>query len=396
VLDQLGDVQLALRDEELAGWLLVSAGGTNPVAERLLAIDGDACSRRWFYWIPADGIPVLIAHRAEVSRFPTLPGELIPFSSWPDLRDGLGRTLPNRGTIAMEYSPMGVDAELGRVDAGTLELVRSYGPRVVSSESLARRVAARWSDEEIESHLEAADALDALLDASFSWLDEAIASGRPPTERRLIERITELAESSGVELAQPARVASGQNSADPTHRPTDVTDKPVSRGDVVQITLVGALPNGSAAEVGDVAYVGDDTPKKIAEAHALVVGAIEAALDLLRERAIAGRRVLGFEIDRAVRDVLARASIGEGAVHRAGHGLMADGRVAPGTQLDGLEMHDVRPVEPGYVFSLHPGVYTEAWGIRVTTCFHIGREGNLEVTPAPKMGPRRLAGKKSD
>jgi Xaa-Pro aminopeptidase len=390
VLERLGDVQLALRDEELTGWLLVSMGGVNPIAERLLSVDPGLCRRRWFYWIPADGIPVLLAHCAELGRFPGLPGDVIAFRSWPELRSGLERTLPPRGTVAMEHSPMGLDADLGRVDGGTIELVRSYGPHVVSSEALTRRLMARWSDEDLGGHLQSAAAISTLLDASFSWLGEAIAGGQPPTERRLVARIEELASERELALCQAPRVASGSNTADPTHVPTDATDRPVSRGDLVSITIVGAKRNGAAAELGAIAYVGDEAPKEIASAYALTRRAIEEALELIRNRADAGRRVLGFEVDRQTRDVFASGGAAESVVHRAGHGLTADGSVAPGTQLDGLEMHDTRPIEPGYVFVLHPGTYREEWGLRLTTCFHLDREGELRVSYEIPTAPRLL------
>jgi Xaa-Pro aminopeptidase len=390
VLDRLGDVQLALRDEALVGWLLSSAAGSNPIAERLLGIDGDACRRRWFYFIPADGIPVLLAHRAELGRFPNLPGDVIAFASWPELRGGLDRTLPSRGPVAMEYSPMGVDPEIGRVDAGTLELVRSYGPVVTSSESLARRLAARWSDADLNAHVASAAAIETLFDEVFAWLGEQIVAGHPPTERRLIGRIVELAETAGLSLPVPPRVATGPNTRDPTYRPSKATDRSVGTGDLVQITLTAKLSGGASAEASDVGYVGDVVTSEIDEAHAILRRAVEAATALIRTRLLTGRRVLGFEIDRAARDVLVGAGLGAQAVHRMGHGLSVDGGIAPGAQLDGLEMYDTRPVEAGYVFVLHPAFYREAWGMRLSTCFHVDREGKLHVAPALRSGPRLL------
>ncbi len=390
MLERLGDVQLALRDEELTGWLLVSMGGVNPIAERLLSVDRSLCRRRWFYWIPADGIPVLLAHRAEVERFPSLPGEVLAFRSWPELRRGLERTLPARGIVAMEHSPMGLDADLGRVDAGTIALVQSYGPHVVSSEALTRRLMARWSDEELRSHHESADALAALLEASFLWLASAIADGQPPTERRLIARIDELAAAHDLTLVQPARVASGPNTSDPTHVPTDATDWPLRRGDLVSITVVGRAGGGAAAEIGQVAFVGTQVPPELADAYALTASAIREAIALVASRTEAGRRLLGFEVDRKTRDVFASGGAKDRVLHRAGHGLTPDGQVAPGTQLDGLEMHDTRPVEPGYLFVLHPGIYQAEWGMRLTTCFHLGRDGTLRVSYEIPKELRRL------
>ncbi len=390
MLDQLGAVQLALREEDLVGWLLMSAGGQNPIAERLLQIDGATCRRRWFYWIPANGIPALVAHRAELARFPSLPGESIPFTSWPELRDALSRVLPARGRVAMEYSPMGIDPRLSRVDAGTMELVQSYGPYIVSSAVIVRRFTTRWSETHLKSFEDSAGALSGLLDQSFEWLGHVIAKGEPPTEMQAVERIIELANDVGMRLCHPPRVATGLNTADPTYIATGDSDRQVAEGDVVQITVGGAGPTGSSTAASSVAYVGATPPQEVLETHALIVRGADAALDLVRKRYAAGRRVLGFEVDRAVRDVFAGAGLAEMAPHRSGHGISPRGGIAPGTQLDSLEMHDVRPVEPGYVFVLHPGLYRESFGMRLATCFHVDPDGTLRVAPALDKAPRVL------
>jgi len=389
VLEQLGAVQLALREEDLVGWLLMSAGGQNPIAERLLRVDGATCRRRWFYWIPANGIPVLVAHRAEFARFPSLPGESILFASWPELRDALSRVLPARGRVAMEYSPMGIDPQLSRVDAGTMQLVQSYGPYIVCSAVIVRRFTTRWSETHLKSFEDSTGALSGLLDQSFEWLGHLVAKGEPPTEQVAVERIIELANDVGMRLCHPPRVATGPNSADPTYIATRESDRQVAEGDVVQITVGGAGPTGSSTAASAVAYAGAP-PAEVLETHALIVRAMHAALDLVRERYAAGRRVLGFEVDRAVRDVFAGAGLADMALHRSGHGISPRGGIAPGTQLDSLEMHDVRPVEPGYVFVLHPGLYRQSFGIRLATCFHVDQDGTLRVAPALDKAPRVL------
>lgn len=381
MLEQLGAVQLALREEDLVGWLLMSAGGQNPIAERLLGVDGALCRRRWFYWIPANGIPALLVPRAELGRFPSLPGESLPYASWPELRDGLARVLPGRGRIAMEYAPMGIDAQLSRVDAGTMELVRSYGPFVVGSESIVRRFTTQWSKADLDRFEESAGALSHLLGESFDGLREAIAAGAPPTEGELVGRVEELAAAAETRLNHEPRIAFGENTADPTYVVSPEGDRRVAEGDLVQITLGGGASGGPGVEAGACAFVGASAPAKITETHALVHGAAAAAFDLIRRRTAARRRVLGFEVDRAVRDVFAGAGLADAAPHRSGHGVAPRGDIASGTQLDSLETHDVRPIEPGYVFALHPGLYRGDFGLRLTTCFHVTENSVIEVAP---------------
>ena len=57
--------------------------------------------------------------------------------------------------IAMQYSPENNIPYIGLVDAGTVELVRKLKKKVVSSANLVQKFEARWTAEQLESHLEA-------------------------------------------------------------------------------------------------------------------------------------------------------------------------------------------------------------------------------------------------
>ena len=61
-------IQVALRAEYLDGWLLYDFHGSNPIARRMvgLAGNGKMATRRWYYLIPATGVPrgLVPRHRA--------------------------------------------------------------------------------------------------------------------------------------------------------------------------------------------------------------------------------------------------------------------------------------------------------------------------------------------
>ena len=57
-------IQSALREHNLDGWLFYDHHHRDPIAYRILSLDEHSfVSRRWFYFIPADGEPRKLVHR---------------------------------------------------------------------------------------------------------------------------------------------------------------------------------------------------------------------------------------------------------------------------------------------------------------------------------------------
>ena len=51
-------IQNALREQGLDGWLFYDHHHRDPIAYRILGLDGQAfVSRRWYYFVPATGEP---------------------------------------------------------------------------------------------------------------------------------------------------------------------------------------------------------------------------------------------------------------------------------------------------------------------------------------------------
>jgi len=72
----------------------------------------------------------------------------------------------------MQYSPKNAIPYVAMVDAGTIELVRSSGPKVVSSADLVQKYEACWSAEQLESHLSAGVASTGSCAKLFSLREE--------------------------------------------------------------------------------------------------------------------------------------------------------------------------------------------------------------------------------
>ncbi|MFT2568501.1 hypothetical protein ACMWP8_29010, partial [Escherichia coli] len=72
----------------------------------------------------------------------------------------LKKILGSAKRVAMQYSPKNAIPYVSMVDAGTIELVKSAGVKVVTSADLVQKHEACWSEEQLESHLAAGRAID--------------------------------------------------------------------------------------------------------------------------------------------------------------------------------------------------------------------------------------------
>ena len=62
-------VQQSLRDFGLDGWLFYDFRGSNILTRRVLELDPKGLSsRRFFYFVPAQGAPLKLVHRIETRR----------------------------------------------------------------------------------------------------------------------------------------------------------------------------------------------------------------------------------------------------------------------------------------------------------------------------------------
>jgi len=97
----------------------------------------------------------------------------------------------------------------------------------------------------------------------------------------------------------------------------------------------------------------------------------DAAVALVQQAAASGRELRGFEVDRACRDVIDRAGFGPQFIHRTGHSLGTEVH-GNGVHMDDYETHDERRLIPGTGFTIEPGVYSTAFGVRTEINMFVG------------------------
>src|SRR5437899_3610644 len=145
-------IQSDLRTAKLDGWLFYDFRGRDPIAQRILDLPGRMRTRRWFYFVPAKGTPKKLVHKIEAQSLAALPGDTLYYAGQDELRKNVGKMLGRAKNVAMQYSPKNAIPYVAMVDAGTVESVRSSGPRVVSSADLVQKSVACWTAEQPESH----------------------------------------------------------------------------------------------------------------------------------------------------------------------------------------------------------------------------------------------------
>jgi Xaa-Pro aminopeptidase len=142
---------------------------------------------------------------------------------------------------------------------------------------------------------------------------------------------------------------------------------------VVLLDLWGKLP-AAGAVYADITWVGF-TAAAVPDRYSRALGAArdgrDAAVALVRDAVANGRELRGFEVDRACRDVVERAGFGAQFVHRTGHSLGTEVH-GNGVHMDDFETHDERRLIPGTGFTIEPGVYTAAFGVRTEINMFVG------------------------
>src|SRR5437764_4407492 len=180
----LSSVQKAIQDLGLDGWLLYDFRGLNVLARRVLGLNPEhILSRRWFYYVPAQGEPRKLVHRIEAAALDAYPGKAKTiYLRWQELEAGVAGLVKGAKKVAMEYVPRNANPYVSRVDAGTVELVRSCGVEVVPSGDLVQMFEATWSDDQWAMHLEAARHTRSAYDVAFRFIAQRVRASSSARE----------------------------------------------------------------------------------------------------------------------------------------------------------------------------------------------------------------------
>jgi Xaa-Pro aminopeptidase len=375
-------MQSALQQLGIDGWLLYDFRGLNVLARRVVQLPDTAMlSRRWFYYVPARGEPRKLVHRIEPHALDHLPGPAQTYLPWQQLEVGVAELVRGAKRVAMEYVPRNANPYVSRVDAGTIELVKSCGVEVVPSGDLIQTFEACWDDEQWAMHLEAAKHTRSAYDVVWRFIGERVRGGGSVHELEVQERIGKHFREHGLVAHHPAIVGVGPHSGDPHYEPKPGPEGLIRQGDFVLVDLWGKLdkPRAVYSDLTWTAYVGDQVPEKYDKVFRVVIAARDAAIQRVRDAYAKGEPLQGWQVDRACRDVIEKAGYGEHFIHRTGHSIGQEVH-GNGANMDDLETHDVRRVLPRTCFSVEPGIYLPEFGVRSEVDVFVDAKGGVHVT----------------
>ncbi len=368
-------IQAELKRRGLDGWLLYDFHHRDPIAYRVLNLEATMVTRRWYYLLPAIGTPRKLVHRIEPARLDALPGDKHVYSAWGEQREKLKTVLGAAKKVAMQYSPLNNIPYVSLVDAGTVELVRSFGVEVVSSADLVQRFEARWTEAQHQMHLEAGKHIDEIMKASFARISEHVKTGKKLSEYALQQWILEQFEARGLESDEPPIVGWNEHSGDPHFEPRSTDTRSVQPGDWVLLDMWAKLkkPGGVYYDITWVGYVGDTPPAKHQELFSAVRAARDAAVDFVSKAVAGGKTIYGYQVDDAARGVIRERGYGDYFVHRTGHSI-GESVHSTGANMDNLETHDEREIVSGSCFSVEPGIYLPEFGVRLEVNVYVGEK----------------------
>jgi Xaa-Pro aminopeptidase len=378
----LARIQAAIREDHLDGWLLYDFRGLNMLARRILELpDTHMLSRRWFYFIPAQGEPRKLVHRIEPAALDHVPGSKRAYLRWQELEAGVQALVQDAKRIAMEYVPRNANPYVSRVDAGTVELVRSFGAEIVPSGDLIQRFEACWDEAQWALHLEAARHTNSAYGVAFGFIADKVCQKAAIRETDVQKLILEHFERHGVMADHAPIVAVGPHSGDPHYEPQAGKDALIQEGDFVLIDLWAKCkkPRAVYSDLTRVAFVGKEVPARYRDIFAIVAAARDAAIAKVRSAFAAGQELRGWEVDQACRAVIEKAGYGDYFCHRTGHSIGQEVH-GNGANMDSLETREERRVLPRTCFSVEPGIYFPEFGIRSEVDVFVDGQGTVHVT----------------
>jgi len=378
---QTKEIQEALRDEKLDGWLFFDHHQRDPLAYRILKLNpARTVTRRWYYFIPAQGEPKGLVHAIESGVLTGLPGKTQIYSSWGAQVDGIKNLLAGCRRIAMQYSPNCAIPYVSLVDGGTLELVRSTGVEVVTSANLVQLFEARWTAEQLEMHLEAGRRVDRVRAEAFQTIGTALRANRTINEWQVNRFIRDGFEKSGLVTDHGPIVGVNANMSNPHYEPGPEGSREIRKGDAVLIDMWAKLDRPGAVfyDITWTGYCGAEPPSAIQNVFEVVRDARDRAVERVQSAMRKNESIHGFDVDDAARGYIKEKGFAEYFVHRTGHSIGEEVH-GTGANMDNLETHDERKIIPGTCFSVEPGVYLPEFGIRSEVNVYVG-PGEARVT----------------
>src|SRR5207249_1365305 len=152
---------------------------------------------------------------------------------------------------------------IAKVDAGTVELVKSAGAEVIPSGDLIQRFEATWDDDQWAMHLEADQHTRSAYDLAWGLIADKTRRGETITECQVQAAVMDHFQKHGMTTYSPPIVGVNAHGGDPHFENTPANDTPIREGDFVLLDLWAKLdkPRAVYSDLTRVGYMGDTVPE---------------------------------------------------------------------------------------------------------------------------------------
>ncbi len=379
----LNAIQKGIAGAKLDGWFFYDFMGSDPVGRSILKIRPDRMhSRRWFYFIPSQGVPVKLVHALENKILDHLPGRKEVYIGWKEMVKLLQSVFQSKSRIAAQYSAKNAIPMISRIDAGMFDLLKSFGLNLVSSGDLVQQFDACLSKPQINTHLNAAGELQVIFDKTVRYIRRKLKNHQEVNELNVQKFLQNKAKSHRLVSSLPQIIAVGENTSDPRYFPTESSNKPIHNKCLIQLSLRARDKSEDAiyASASWVIYIGNEVPEKYENNFRILKRTRDGAFEFIRKAMKKAKPVHGWEVDEYARKIIGKEELDSNYLHRTGHSL-GNAFYGNGVNLDNLETRDERMIIPGLCFTIVPGLYFSDYGMRSEINLYIDTKGAHLSTP---------------
>ena len=380
-----------LRSSQSAdAWIIYDYRKSNPIfwsvmAKLLPALTPESVTRPVFLMLPKTDEPWILVHDVDAGAFAASPIKATKFSSRQSMIDCLISGLRGTKSVFMEYSPKAALPRVSRIDAGTIELIKSLKIRVKSSADILQYATQRWDEDQLDSHLKAAADLTNIVKEAFTWI--GMRSPSSVTEYEVHQFIRSRYVDNNLETDKGPVVAVNDHGSDPHFLPDIENTYHITKGDWILIDLWARkkTPNSVYADITWTGVYADAPTAEQIKVFSTVIGARNAATQYMTGRLQENKPTQGWQVDQIARQFIDESGYGTYFTHRLGHSLGSEVH-SEAVNLDNWETRDSRLLIPGIAVTVEPGVYLPHFGVRSEINVFVTDQG-ARITTLPQDKP---------
>lgn len=330
----------------------------NPIAQNLVG-----CwftTRKRFCFVDKKWIVTYFVSELDKKAFESLPWIIVTYTNSENMVWNLKNLLSWVQKLCMEYSPDGQIPYVSRVDAGTVELIKSFWIQVFSSAELVQYTdSCWWWVTWFKTHCNAIRALENSVEVWIKKILDDISLKWFAQEYDVQQAMMESFASNWMVTNHPLIVATNPNNSDPHYFPTASRTSPIYFNSLIMLDLwckEKDNPNAIYWDITKMIYLWNDLPQEMLKVRRCVADARDTWIYFLKEQFAKWNKVQWWQVDKVVRDVIFAGWYWENFIHRTWHSIQYEDH-ANWVNIDNYELKDTRYIIPDCWFSIEPGVY---------------------------------------